>query len=278
MPSETESTHPEREYLLGTDAVELERLGYQHEVWKPVTTAGWEHGRFAPGSRLLDIGCGPGYTTLDLARLVGREGEVVGVDVSDRFAGYLRERARDAGASNVSVLVQDVARLDVPAGAFDGAYARWVLCFVPDPAAVLRGLARALRPGGRFVVHDYVRYPALAIAPPSDAFSRVIDAVVESWRASGGDPEIGLRLPALLDEAGFEVDSVSPVVRVARPGTALWSWPETFFRSYLPRLAEQGLVTQAAVDAFWQVWEARRTQAGAFFLTPPMVEIVAVRR
>src|SRR5437868_13992169 len=87
----------EREYLLGTDDDELARLGFQHQVWAADAARAWERAGFTVGQRLLDVGCGPGYATLDLARLVGTAGHVHGVDVSPRFVEALRSRAAALG-------------------------------------------------------------------------------------------------------------------------------------------------------------------------------------
>lgn len=271
------ATADEREYLLGTHDAELIRLGFQHQVWSAHAVRGWERAGFRLGQRLLDVGCGPGYTTFDLARLVGDAGEVVAVDLSRRFVGYLAEQARARGLSSIETRIQDVERLDLPPESFDGAFTRWVLCFVSDPAATVAGVARALRPGASFVVQDYLRYPAITMAPRSDAFSQIVDAVVRSWRARGGDPEIGIRIPAMMTRAGLKVTSVHPIVRVARPGTSLWQWPETFFTGYVPNLVESGLVTPDDADAFWRDWRDRSADPAAFLLTPPMVEVIGTK-
>jgi SAM-dependent methyltransferase len=268
----------EREYLLGTDEAELRRLGFQHQVWAAEAAQGWERGGFGPGQRLLDVGCGPGYATFDLARLVGPSGHVTGVDVSARFISHVQSEAATRGEAHVTAEVQDVEALDLPAEHFDGAFARWVLCFVARPAAVVEGVARALRSGGRFVVQDYSLYAALQLAPPSAAFERVIAAVTASWREGGGEPDVGAVLPSLLAGAGFDVSHVRPISRIARPGTALWQWPRSFFDNYLPLLVRNGYLTEDESAAFDALWEDRSRDPGAYFCTPPMVEIVAVRR
>src|SRR5690606_24799550 len=124
----------EREYVLGTNDAELTRLGFQHQVWAAQTAAAWERAGFRPGSRLLDVGCGPGYGTFALAQLVGPTGSVLGVDVSERFVRYLdAERAR-RDVRQVETRVGDLASVELPDGDLDGVFARWVLCFVNDPA------------------------------------------------------------------------------------------------------------------------------------------------
>jgi SAM-dependent methyltransferase len=267
----------EQEYLLGTHAAELQRLGFQHQVWAAPTAAAWDRARFGPGQRLLDVGCGPGYATFDLAGLVGPTGHVLGVDVSQRFVSRLTEETRRRGIAHVEARVQDLEQLELPADSVDGAFARWVLCFVRDPAEVVARVARALRPGGALVVLDYCHYEGFAIAPRAEASERVIKAVADSFRRAGGNPEIGRDVPALMRRAGLEVETLRPLVRLARPGTALWAWPWTFFENFLPGLVESGLLSADDHAAFAREWAERSRDPDAFLLTPPMVEVIGRR-
>jgi SAM-dependent methyltransferase len=270
-------TTDEHEYVLGTHAAELRRLGFQHQVWAAPTAAAWERAGFAPGQRLLDVGCGPGYATFDLADLVGEGGGVLAVDVSQRFVAHLEaERAR-RGYAQIETRLQDLEALDVPAASVDGAFARWVLCFVRDPAAVVARVARALRPGGAFVVMDYAHYEGFALAPGGVAGRRVIRAVAESFRRAGGDPDVGQSVPTYMRRAGLVVEAVEPLVRAARPGTALWEWPWSFFRNFLPGLVAAGGLSPEEHAAFEREWAERAADPGAFLLTPPMVTVVGRR-
>jgi ubiquinone/menaquinone biosynthesis C-methylase UbiE len=268
----------ENEYLLGTDDEELRRLGFQHQLWTGEAAAAWARGGFGPGSHVLDVGCGPGYAAVDLARLVGPGGRVTGVDVSPRFVGHLQALAAALGLGNVAVEVQDVEALSLPAESFDGAYIRWVLTYLRRPEAVIAGVASALRPGGRLVVHDYSRYVGIQLAPEDPAVHRVIEAIVASWRADGGDPNVGARVPRMMEDAGLEVVSITPIARVARPTDALWHWPRTFFDNFLPHLVRTGYLAEDERQAFDAVWAARAADPGAYLATPPQVEVVGVKR
>lgn len=267
-------TTTEREYVLGTHDAELRRLGFQHQVWAAPTAAAWERARFGPGQRLLDVGCGPGYATFDLADLVGADGHVLAVDVSQRFVSHLEAERTRRGIAQVEPIVQDLEQLDVPAASVDGAFARWVLCFVRDPAAVVAHVARALRPGGALVVLDYCHYEALMMAPRSAAMERVIEAVADSFRRSGGNPDVGRDVPAMMRRAGLEVEVLRPLVRLARPGTALWEWPWSFFVNFLPGLVASGGLTAAEHEAFVRDWAERSRDPSAWLTTPPMVEVI----
>ncbi len=266
------------EYVLGTQDAELRRLGFQHRLWSRQAAEAWEAAQFRPGQRLLDVGCGPGFATTELAQLVGPGGSVVGVDASERFINYLNARAAAISLPQIDARVGDVQNLDLPPATFDGAYARWVLCFVSDPAKVVRGVAAALRPGGVFVIQDYYDYRGAAICPTRPVVRKVFNAVDQSWRMRGGDPDIGQRLPTMLVDAGFEVRRIDPLVRVARPDTALWDWPTTFFVNYLPALVEMKLIAPADADEWNDHWRQRTADSASAFITPPMLSIIAVRR
>ena len=265
------------EYVLGTDDAELARLGFQHQVWAAHTSRAWERAGFRRGDRLLDIGSGPGYGTLDLARLVGPDGRILAVDGSARFVRHLEAECRRRGVHHVDVRHQNLESLDLDAGSIDGAFARWVLCYLPDPGAVIAQVARALRPGRALAVMDYCRYEGFAMAPASEAVQAVIAAVARSFRTHGGNPDVGLDLPAHMHRAGLEVRSVRPLVRVGRPGTALWEWPGTFFENYLPTLVEMGEITDAERRAFERDWRDRARSRDSWFLSPPMVEVIGVK-
>ncbi|HEX3561360.1 MAG TPA: methyltransferase domain-containing protein [Solirubrobacterales bacterium] len=103
-----------------------------------------------PGDRVLDIGCGFGDATQQLAALIGPEGEAVGVDVAEPFVQASIEEAREAGVRNVEFLTGDVQVMEFP-GTFDCAFSRMGVMFFANPVQALRNIRGALRPGGRLV-------------------------------------------------------------------------------------------------------------------------------
>jgi SAM-dependent methyltransferase len=265
------------EYVLGTHDAELTRLGLQHRLWSELTFSCWYRCGIRPGAVVLDVGSGPGYTAFDLVPLVGPTGRVIAVDESERFIEHIRARSAALGVDNIETRVEDVQAMRVPASSVDVAYARWVLCFVPKPEAVVSAVARTLRPGGVFAVQDYIDWAALSLSPRSEAFLRVMPSVGKSWRMHGGDPQVGQRLPAMMAAAGLQVEEVRPLQRVARPGDPLWEWPTSFFANFIPMLVERGLVTNDDWRAFQREWEERTRDPNSIFWTPSMVEIIARR-
>ena len=112
-----------------------------------------------PGERVLEVGPGTGYYTLDVAEWVGEEGEVHILDVQQEMLDHTIGRAREAGLGNITPRLGDATGMPYEDRSFDAAYLVTVLGEVPDQDAALRELARVLKPGGRLVVGELIGDP-----------------------------------------------------------------------------------------------------------------------
>jgi SAM-dependent methyltransferase len=271
------------DYVLTTDAEEIERLGFQHRVWAESAQALWRRAGFTCGKRILDLGCGPGYASFELAELVGPRGRVVVVDAAERFLAHLRAQkaARErAGAAltQLEILRADICALELPAASFDGIYTRWVLCWVAQPAEAFARAARLLAPGGVFAVQDYFNYAAMTLAPRSATFDRLREAILAKWRASGGDDDLVGHVPGWCAAAGLELQELRVRTHAARPGEPFWEWPGSFWRSFVPTLVASGYLAEDEAAAFFAEWTRRERESTGFFFTPPVMEVLARRR
>lgn len=106
----------------------------------------------APGEHILDVGCGAGATSLALARAVGPEGRVTGLDISPVLVAEGRRRAADAGLGNLDFILADAAGAPLPAAAYDCLFSRMGTMFFKDPYAAFAHLHGALRPSGRLAL------------------------------------------------------------------------------------------------------------------------------
>jgi len=274
---------PKGDYVLGTRNDESTRLGLQHRLWSAATHTLWEKAQVVPGQSVLDIGCGPGHASMDLAQIVGPTGRVIAIDESATFLKQLHDNAVSRKFHHIERVLGDVQDLTAvlahEAGQIDLAYARWVFCFLSNPGAVIDGLSTLLKPGGRVAVQDYFNYErSLTLAPRSEAFTKVIHAVAASWRARGGDTDVMSKLPSMFAERGFEVEHIDVVQRMARPGSTLWHWPNSFWQTFVPRLVETNFITQEDMEAFYASWEKASRDPGSFVLLPPVFELVVRKR
>lgn len=268
----------EKDYVLGTHDAELSRLGLQHAVWRPQASRAWREAGFTAGQTLLDVGCGPGWATLDLAEIVGGSGRVLGIDRSRRFLDALERAARGRGLPQVSAVELDLDTQPLPDVVADGAWSRWVYAFVSRPRPLLESVASRLRPGGTMVLHEYVDYRSWRLSPRSEAFEEFVREVMASWRDTGGEPDIALDLPRWLGELGFDVVAMRPVGEAARPTDFVWQWPKAFVAIGLERLVELGRVEPARAAAMQRAFDEAERTPGAFLVTPTVLEIIARKR
>src|SRR5664279_360102 len=162
----------ETDYVLGTNDEELDRLGLQHRVWRPVVTECWQRVGITHGSRVIDIGAGPGYATADLAEIVGPRGSVLAIERSTRFLDAARERCRRRGLTNVEFRQADLMEVSLGQLEFDASWCRWVTSFVSSPAKLIDNIADALRPGGLAIFHEYSDYETFRFMPTRPALEK----------------------------------------------------------------------------------------------------------
>ncbi len=274
------SRPPSGEYVLGTGLDELQRLGFQNRLWSDAAHGAWRVAQVRLGQRVLDVGSGPGFASFDLAQLVGPEGRVVGVDESGPFIEHLNAQAKVRGLVNLTGVVADVHDLGAVGGMgpYDMAYARWVLCFVPRPAEVVKSVAGALKPGGRFVVHDYFNYRAMTMAPRRASHDKAVAATIKSWEGRGGDTDIAGRLPRLFAEAGLEVEHLAVHQRIARGGDTMFQWANVWWHIYAPKLVEMGFLARADCEQLLTDLAEVRSSPTDFITLPAVYEIVGVKR
>ena len=272
------STGTDKDYVLGTHDEEVERLGLQHRVWRPKASDAWHRAGFSTGWRILDIGAGPGYATIDLAQIVGPTGCVWALERSRRFLDVLEARAKSQDLSQIRAIEADLDLHDLPAGPADAAWVRWVFAFVRNPRGLLEKITRSLRSGGVLVTHEYIDYRAWKTAPRTPEIEEFVEVVVKSWRADGGEPDIGVQLPTWLVELGYELTDVRPLIEVAPPSNYFWQWPKAFVEVGVKRLVDLGQLTPERGRAIRDAFARAATQPGTLVITPLVIEIIATKK
>jgi SAM-dependent methyltransferase len=172
-----------------------------------------------PHAVILDIGCGPGTITADLADRVPR-GHVTGVDAAQDIIEQARGLTR--GRGNLDFAAGDVYALDYPAGAFDVVHAHQVLQHLGDPVKALREMRRVTRPGGLIAVRD-ADYGAMIWYPDVPALDDWLALYKRVARGNGGEPQAGRRLHLWAREAGLtDVTASSSTWTYVTPEERAW--------------------------------------------------------
>jgi SAM-dependent methyltransferase len=196
--SQNASTHP---YVLGHSAHEMERLIAQARQIDPITRRFFVAAGVTAGMRVLDVGSGAGDTAFLAAELVGRSGEVVGVDRAEGAVATATARARSMSIDHVSFRVGDPAEMEFEQP-FDAVLGRYVLQFQPEPAAMLRRLAAQVRPGGVVVFHE-LDWGGCSSFPPARLYDRACAWGAETLRRHGTESRMGIKLHATFVAAGL---------------------------------------------------------------------------
>ncbi|WP_454295490.1 methyltransferase domain-containing protein [Salana multivorans] len=228
----------------------------------------------APGLDVLDVGCGPGTITVDLARRVSPGGRAVGIDTSYEVLMKASELAAVSGIDNVIFEPADVMALPFASNSFDIVHAHQVLQHLQDPVGALREMVRVLRSGGVLAVRD-ADYGAMAWFPELaglEEWRQLYDRVA---RASGGQPDAGRRLLAWVLAAGFEAGDVDVTASTwcfaDRDSREWWAstWADRVRSSGVAeRALALGLATREELDELAEVWIEWGAQDSALFLVP----------
>lgn len=214
-----------------------------------------------PGERILDLGCGDGTLTLELA---ARTGSVVGIDASLAMVEVARAAGVDARLMSATAMTFD--------GEFDAVFSNAVLHWIADAEAVLRGVNRALVPGGRFVAEFGGHANIAAIAT---AFRAVLTRhelpVPQLWFYPTAD-----EYKALLESTGFDVQFITLFPRPTPLPTGLVGWLTTFrggmLAGHSPELQAQLIAEMETLLA-----PSLRDSAGNWTADYVRLQVVAVK-
>ena len=225
-------------------------------------------GSLRPGMDLLDVGCGPGTITLDLAELVA-PGRVVGVDAAGGVVEEADRLRRDRGVPNAEFRVDDVYALGCADASFDVVHAHQVLQHLTDPVTALREMRRVMRPGGVLAVRDS-DYAGFVWAPRLPELDRWLELYHQVTACNGAEADAGRHLLGWVQQAGFaDIAAGSSTWTFADPESRAWwagSWAERVERSSLAEQAvAYGLSDASELAAIAQGWRRWAETPDGFF-------------
>ncbi len=186
-----------------------ERLRVLARVMWPTTCQLFDAVGIARDARCLDLGCGGGDVTVQLAQRAP-DGKVVGTDLDTETLDLARAEATSSGITNIDFRVDDVMVMPRDGQLYDVIYARFLLTHLKDPAQALACARARLAPGGVLIVED-IDCRGHVCHPDNDSFWRYVEWYSQAAQARGVDPNIGPRLPGMLRDAALEDVGVNVV-------------------------------------------------------------------
>ncbi len=265
------------EYILGTEREELWRLGLQHQVWSTEARRGWENGKFNSGDVILDLGAGPGYTSIELGYMVGRNGKIVALDKSEGYLAFLEE-INELYGLNIETVVEDFYMMDLGPYNFDGVYNRWSLGWLSNVNTVVDLVSNAMKTGSRWVSHEYFDWSTLRTYPSFPYLDLCIKGALASFKEGEFDIDIGRGLPQIFEDYHLEVQSIRPMNKTFRPDELGWHWPKSFFKIYFPKLVNMDLISEETCRLGLEEFQVLEESVGAAIQCPAMVEVVGRKK
>ena len=260
-----------KDYLLGINQYELERLGLQHSVWKEVTDSFFERLKVSEGWKVLDVGSGPGFVAMDLIERIGEKGEVTVLEPSEMYLNYFKKYSHEKGWQNTKYILSNAESADLEENYYDLIFARWVIGFVPDPELFISNLKKALAPGGIIAFQDYA-FHGLYLYPRGGAYEELSLAVQEYWKYTGGDLSIAVRIPAIFKKLGLKLADYRPNSIAGSPGSGIFKWHDAFITHHVPLMVEKKIITKETGDAVLKDWAGHKTNPDSIFFSPLVVD------
>ncbi|OMH34365.1 methyltransferase domain-containing protein [Tersicoccus sp. Bi-70] len=230
--------------------------------------------RLTPGMSVLDVGCGPGTITRDLAERVA-PGEVIGLDSA---ADVLDTAAAQPGPPNLHWRLGDVLDLPFADDRFDVVHAHQVLQHLTEPVRALRSMRRVLRPGGVIAVRD-ADYQAMSWFPQVPELDEWMSLYQRIARSNGAEPDAGRRLLSWLHQAGLTDVTVTASTWCYTGDERRWwaeLWSDRITRSaFADQAVQRGFASHLYLERLSQGWRQWAENPDAVFLVPS-VEVLAV--
>ncbi|KAI8623812.1 ubiE/COQ5 methyltransferase [Xylariaceae sp. FL1651] len=227
-----------------------------------------------PHHRILDVGCGPGSITIDLAQLVP-QGSVVGIDAVEDVLSQARSLARERGVeANLTFQRHDANELPFADGTFDIVFCHQVLQHVRHPAAVLKEMARVARRDGGIVAARDADYKTFAWYPELPGLERWGGVYQAVAKANGAEPNAARYLKAWAKEAGFGQEDVTfswdvwnyqdeEAVAFAK------AWTErTLHSTFATKARDAGFATEEDLKHISDTWREWGEMDDAFIVIP----------
>jgi ubiquinone/menaquinone biosynthesis C-methylase UbiE len=234
-------------YVLKTGEAGARRLEILDRVYGAETQRVLSQIGIPRGGRAADIGCGTGTMTAWLAKAVGSEGEVVGLDISADQTRIAAQRAFARGAGSVRFGEASAYDTNLPRASFDIVHCRYLLCHLTRPVDALREMASLVKPGGALACFD-ADLTSLFSVPPSKAYARVSEIFMATGIARGVDYALGLKLPRLFQSCGLAQPEIAFIQPAYLRGEEKRLWEFSFLEAS-PAMIAAGMTSRDEVSA-----------------------------
>lgn len=263
--------------LASTDSSLRQHLYTHDEIWEDDTDDFLDSLKILPGMRVLEYGCGFGFDLARLARRVGPQGEVIGVEPTPALLEEARGYLKKSGLKSARVVLGDQAIDPVPEGPYDLIFCSWkpgntqpAPRHVPQLRQMLNQFRTWLAPSAQVAFWEH-HYEGIRLIPELKTLPAILDLV----SARNGGIRAADWLPGELLASGFLFERAFPRQKAEPPGSPLFRWVEESLRQEGQSLVEQDRLPEEDWLNFLKDWEGRRIDPKALLFSPQALGLVA---
>lgn len=233
-----------RNYVLGYSETEYQRLMLQARYLRSYTEKYFRAAGIGQAMSVLDVGAGMGDVSLLAADLVGFGGEVLGIDRDAQALAHARERAAEARCADWVEFQETELEEFSTDRRFDALIGRFILLYLPDPAATIRRLLRFVRPGGIVVFHEVDFTDSSSSDPKCAMWDEAYGLISHVFRQAGIPPDFGRRVGKTFLDAGLSFPTLcADVTAGGGKGSFLYPWLAYTLASVKPQLDALGIAS-----------------------------------
>lgn len=228
-------------YVLGNQKSEIDRLDIQASFFEPFAREAFQKAGIEKGMRCLDVGCGSGSVTRLMAEMVGAKGNVVGVDIDDKYLQYCKSMNTNP---RIKFVHQDIC-LATQTRAYDVAFSRFMFVHLKDPRNAVRSMKEQVKEGGRVIIQELDHSADSWLCYPYEECVNVLrEAFVALVKKSGSDPLSGRKLYKMLVDESLDarVECFSPCLMMGHEPYCSLGW--RIAESLKPQILQHGLMTE----------------------------------
>jgi 2-polyprenyl-3-methyl-5-hydroxy-6-metoxy-1,4-benzoquinol methylase len=235
-------------YVLGSAPRELQRLVMQDRILRPTTQRLLREAGLKEGMRVLDLGCGTGGVSQLVAEIVGPSGSVVGIDQASDAIVEAEKRARETNLQQLSFHRSSVEEFSAKEP-FDLVIGRYLLMYQPSPSAFIRSASRHARSGGVIAFHEISLYRGYHALPSYPAWEILAKCLNLGFSHGAANWDVAGRLVEHFQNAGLATPNLFAEMHVGGgEESVIYGWLTETARTLLPKLLEQGLITEDEVS------------------------------
>jgi trans-aconitate 2-methyltransferase len=265
---------PLKSYVIKGGDTGRARLSVLARALAPTTEALLDRAGSLEGATIVDVGCGGGDVTFALVQRAGANGRVLGIDLDETKLAAARADAASRGLDNVRFEAVDVTKR-WPVKDARLVYARFILTHLKNPLELLEQAMTALAPGGMIIAED-IDFDGRFSYPDSEALEKADALYVQAVQKRGGDPFIGRRLLALIEDGGFAEAGISLVQPFGREGDAK-AIASLTFAAIADSVVELGLASREEVSRIQREAEAFTARKDTIISLPRIFEAWGVK-